>query len=99
MNDKDFQDFPDEHIQGLVNGGLKYLSTRIGFWRQQNPLYARRKVDSKVVLPRTGKSLVDPSADAGRAGQGSAHSPANGSATARKTQNSGKQNSTAVRAK
>ncbi len=56
MNDKDFKDHPDEQIQALVNEGLKYLNTRLGFWRQQNPLYARKK-EVKIV-PRVSKTPV-----------------------------------------
>lgn len=43
LKDKNFKEYPDEDITGHVNEGLKFLTTRIGFWRQQNPLYARRK--------------------------------------------------------
>jgi hypothetical protein len=57
LQDRDFQDFPDEHIQQLVNNGLKYLTTRIGFWRQQNPLYARKK-EVKIVPRMIAKTTV-----------------------------------------
>ena len=44
LQDRDFKDYPDENIHKLVNDGLRYLNTRLDFWRQQNPLYARHKV-------------------------------------------------------
>ncbi|KAI8905150.1 hypothetical protein EDD86DRAFT_212326 [Gorgonomyces haynaldii] len=43
LHDKDFIDYPDENVLGLVNEGLRYLNTRLDFWRQQHPLYARNK--------------------------------------------------------
>ncbi|KAJ3313643.1 Tetratricopeptide repeat protein 25 [Boothiomyces sp. JEL0838] len=55
LNDRDFADFPDEQIQALVNDGLKYLTTRIGFWRQQYPLYARPKEVKIVPRMKKGK--------------------------------------------
>lgn len=54
LEDRDFQDFPDPVISGLVDNGLKYLTTRVGFWRQQNPLYARRK--GAKIVPRIEKA-------------------------------------------
>ncbi|KAI9324130.1 hypothetical protein BDR26DRAFT_848993 [Obelidium mucronatum] len=48
--DRDFVDHPDEQIIELVNEGLRYLGTRLEFWRQQNPLYARKK--EKKIKPR-----------------------------------------------
>ncbi|KAJ3413865.1 Tetratricopeptide repeat protein 25 [Chytridiales sp. JEL 0842] len=50
MSDKDFVDHPDQEIIGLVNEGLRYLETRLEFWRQQNPLYARPK--ERKIRPR-----------------------------------------------
>lgn len=41
--DQDFLDFPDPAVKELVDDGLIYLNTRVGFWRQQNPLYSRSK--------------------------------------------------------
>ncbi|KAJ3371213.1 Tetratricopeptide repeat protein 25 [Kappamyces sp. JEL0680] len=58
LQDRDFQDFPDEHISQLVNEGLKYLTTRIGFWRQQNPLYARKR-EVKIVPRLINKKHAD----------------------------------------
>ncbi len=63
MHDKDFQDFPDDHVQNLVAEGLKYLNTRIGFWRQQNPLYARKriaKIVPRMILKSGGGGGVPP---------------------------------------
>ncbi|KAJ3294287.1 TPR-like protein [Rhizoclosmatium globosum] len=48
--DRDFVDFPDDQIFDFVNEGLRYLGTRLEFWRQQNPLYARKK--EKKIKPR-----------------------------------------------
>ncbi|KAL2919314.1 hypothetical protein HK105_200957 [Polyrhizophydium stewartii] len=42
LNDRDFVEYPDEHVLTLINDGLRYLSTRVEFWRQQHPLYARK---------------------------------------------------------
>ncbi|KAJ3027003.1 UNVERIFIED_CONTAM: Tetratricopeptide repeat protein 25 [Siphonaria sp. JEL0065] len=61
--DRDFVDHPDEQIIELVNEGLRYLGTRLEFWRQQNPLYARKK--EKKIKPRmerggNKKSTVQP---------------------------------------
>lgn len=43
IKDRDFVEHPDENVSQLVNDGLRYLHTRIDFWRQQFPLYARPK--------------------------------------------------------
>ncbi|KNE54866.1 hypothetical protein AMAG_00814 [Allomyces macrogynus ATCC 38327] len=43
LNDRDFINNPNDRIFGLVSDGLKYLETRTEFWRQQKPIYARRK--------------------------------------------------------
>ena len=37
-------------IHGLISGGISYLDSRTEFWRQQKPLYARKK--QKPVLHR-----------------------------------------------
>ena len=50
LADKDFIDFPDEQINQFVSDGLRYIKTRVEFWRQQNPLYARPK--EKRIKPR-----------------------------------------------
>ncbi|KAJ3308171.1 Tetratricopeptide repeat protein 25 [Blyttiomyces sp. JEL0837] len=51
--DRDFVEYPDDEVISLVNEGLRYLSTRVEFWRQQNPLYARPK--QKKIKPRMDK--------------------------------------------
>ena len=50
LNDKDFVHFPDDQIVQTVKDGLRYIHTRVEFWRQQNPLYARPK--EKHIQPR-----------------------------------------------
>ncbi|RKO94660.1 hypothetical protein BDK51DRAFT_21948 [Blyttiomyces helicus] len=50
LSDRDFVEYPDERVLGLVAEGLRYLQGRIDFWRQQNPLYARPK--EKRIIPR-----------------------------------------------
>lgn len=58
MNDKDFKDYPDEDVGVLVHDGLRYLTTRIDFWKQQYPLYARPK--AKKIVPHTTHSQKKP---------------------------------------
>ncbi|KAH6568059.1 hypothetical protein BASA60_008766 [Batrachochytrium salamandrivorans] len=48
-NSKDFSNNPNDEIKGLVNNALKYLEIRTEFWRQQKPIYARKKENSKAV--------------------------------------------------
>ncbi|KAI8848575.1 hypothetical protein BC829DRAFT_393873 [Chytridium lagenaria] len=48
LNDKDFVHNPNDEICSLVSEALNYLETRTEFWRQQKPIYARRKEYSKV---------------------------------------------------
>ena len=50
LSDKDFIDFPDDEIVDVVKDGLRFISTRVEFWRQQNPLFARPK--GSKILPR-----------------------------------------------
>lgn len=47
LNDRDFEDFPDEGVRELVEEGISYLDGRVGFWRQQNPLGARKTLVAK----------------------------------------------------
>ncbi|KAJ3098335.1 Tetratricopeptide repeat protein 25 [Phlyctochytrium planicorne] len=49
MSDKDFINNPNNEICTLVTDALQYLETRTEFWRQQKPLYARRKEHSKIL--------------------------------------------------
>ncbi|KAJ3192260.1 Tetratricopeptide repeat protein 25 [Irineochytrium annulatum] len=71
VGDRDFVDHPDPEVIKLVGEGLRYLSTRVEFWRQQHPLYARPKtkrikprMDTRVLhfIPRkdTGYATADP---------------------------------------
>ncbi|KAI8818625.1 uncharacterized protein EV422DRAFT_537714 [Fimicolochytrium jonesii] len=53
LSDPDFTDCPDEQVMSLVTEGIRYLQSRIDFWRQQNPLYARPK--EKRIRPRMDK--------------------------------------------
>lgn len=43
LNDKDFVENPNNEVLQLVSEGLTYLSSRLEFWRQQNPLYSRKQ--------------------------------------------------------
>ncbi|TPX42192.1 hypothetical protein SeMB42_g05243 [Synchytrium endobioticum] len=36
-DDKDFSEFPNDGVTALAKEGLRYLNTRVDFWRQQNP--------------------------------------------------------------
>lgn len=47
-DDRDFVNNPNDRIYSLVSDGLKYLDTRIEFWRQQKPMYARKKEHSRI---------------------------------------------------
>lgn len=58
LSDKDFTDCPDEQVISLVTDGIRYLQTRIDFWRQQNPLYARPK--EKRIKPRMERGGLKP---------------------------------------
>ncbi|KAJ3412321.1 Tetratricopeptide repeat protein 25 [Chytridiales sp. JEL 0842] len=49
VNDKDFISNPNHDIYSLVTDALNYLETRTEFWRQQKPIYARRKEHSKIL--------------------------------------------------
>ncbi|KAI9337886.1 hypothetical protein DFJ73DRAFT_798360 [Zopfochytrium polystomum] len=48
ISDKDFINNPNDDIYSLVSDALSYLETRTEFWRQQKPIYARRKEHSKI---------------------------------------------------
>ncbi|KAI8897492.1 hypothetical protein BC833DRAFT_593549 [Globomyces pollinis-pini] len=47
VNDRDFSTNPNAKVKDLVDDALKYLDTRTEFWRQQKPIYARKKDHSK----------------------------------------------------
>ncbi|KAI8837271.1 hypothetical protein BJ741DRAFT_604269 [Chytriomyces cf. hyalinus JEL632] len=49
-NDRDFVNNPNDGIIEVVSDALNYLETRTEFWRQQKPIYARRKEHSKVIV-------------------------------------------------
>ena len=49
-HDRDFVTNPNEAVRQLVFEGLKFLEARTEFWRQQKPLYARKK---EAVRPKT----------------------------------------------
>ena len=44
---KDLIEFPNEDIQNIINQGLDFLESRTEFWRQQKPIYARKKENSQ----------------------------------------------------
>ncbi|XP_066919955.1 outer dynein arm-docking complex subunit 4-like [Clytia hemisphaerica] len=49
MNDDEFiKSHSNKPVYDLVQSGLTYLDTRTEFWRQQRPLYARRKDNGKT---------------------------------------------------
>ncbi|KAI8609181.1 hypothetical protein BC830DRAFT_1151991 [Chytriomyces sp. MP71] len=50
LNDRDFINNPNDGIASLVSDALNYLETRTEFWRQQKPIYARRKEYSKIIV-------------------------------------------------
>jgi hypothetical protein len=39
---------PNESVTALITEGLRFLESRTEFWRQQKPIYARRKDASKI---------------------------------------------------
>lgn len=49
LNDRDFINNPNDDISALVSEALRYLDTRTEFWRQQKPIYARRKEHSSAL--------------------------------------------------
>ncbi|KAI8803697.1 hypothetical protein BJ742DRAFT_682853 [Cladochytrium replicatum] len=58
LSDRDFSSHPNPDVLHLVTEGLRYLNTRIEFWRQQNPLYARPK--EKKIRPRMVRAVYPP---------------------------------------
>eukprot|EP00842_Homolaphlyctis_polyrhiza_P006418 jgi/Hompol1/6778/HPOL_000934-RA len=68
LSDRDFVDYPDERVLTLVSEGLRYLNTRIEFWRQQNPLYSRKPISlqngtkwPKLLINATANEAQPPS--------------------------------------
>ncbi|TPX32526.1 hypothetical protein SmJEL517_g04369 [Synchytrium microbalum] len=63
--DRDFSDFPNDGVTALAKEGLRYLNTRVDFWRQQNPgtkVTGNRKVvvdgkDEKSKKAKVGKEV------------------------------------------
>ncbi|KAG5462426.1 MAG: hypothetical protein BJ554DRAFT_5236, partial [Olpidium bornovanus] len=47
-DDRAFLSSPDDRICALVSQGLEYLEARTEFWRQQKPMYARKKEHSRI---------------------------------------------------
>ncbi|KAJ3274776.1 Tetratricopeptide repeat protein 25 [Terramyces sp. JEL0728] len=48
--DQEYLDsFGKDKVKSLVDDALKYLDTRTEFWRQQKPIYARKKETSKAL--------------------------------------------------
>jgi hypothetical protein len=45
----DFVANPNDKVKSLVHDALNYLDTRTEFWRQQKPMYARKKESSNQV--------------------------------------------------
>jgi hypothetical protein len=43
LRDPDFVNNPNEDIISLIKSGLEFLESRTEFWRQQKPMYARKK--------------------------------------------------------
>ncbi|KAJ8329109.1 hypothetical protein QVD99_004819 [Batrachochytrium dendrobatidis] len=56
LTDHDLASYPDEQVKSLVNEGLRYLNTRVEFWRQQHPLYARKH--EKPIQPRMERRVL-----------------------------------------
>ncbi|KAJ3167003.1 Tetratricopeptide repeat protein 25 [Geranomyces variabilis] len=79
LSDRDFTECPDEQVMSLVADGIRYLGTRIDFWRQQNPIYARPK--ERRIRPRMERGGLKPrslSPDRPRGGKGEADAKAAG---------------------
>ncbi|KAJ3060105.1 Tetratricopeptide repeat protein 25, partial [Rhizoclosmatium hyalinum] len=62
LTDKDFEHNPNNGIMNLVKGCLHYLETRTEFWRQQKPIYARKKERSPAkerVISARNRALIE----------------------------------------
>jgi hypothetical protein len=64
----DFSSHPNKEVSDLVDEALKYLDTRTDFWRQQKPIYARKK-EKKISLhtnprPASAKTAKKPDSKA-----------------------------------
>lgn len=45
-----------QEVKNLILDGLEYLDTRTEFWRQQKPLYARKRDQRLRAMGREGKT-------------------------------------------
>jgi hypothetical protein len=50
----------DSTIYGLISGGINYLDSRTEFWRQQKPLYARKKQKPLLHRNKPKQKTEDP---------------------------------------
>jgi hypothetical protein len=67
LSDRDLLEHPNDNVLALVSDGLRYFDTRIDFWRQQNPLYARSAHYKQSVKDNAkAKELVRQKIEAGR---------------------------------
>lgn len=48
----DFSTNPNAKVKDLVDDALKYLETRTEFWRQQRPIYARKRQINRYPVKR-----------------------------------------------
>lgn len=60
LYDKDFAQNPNPAVRQLVIEGLRYLDSRIEFWRQQKPLYARKKEIIRIKVRKDAGIPVSP---------------------------------------
>jgi hypothetical protein len=67
LGDKEFSGNPNEAVQKLISEGLSYLEARTEFWRQQKPMYARKKdifhrkpTVTKLSEPAQGNASPEP---------------------------------------
>ncbi|XP_073793714.1 outer dynein arm-docking complex subunit 4 isoform X3 [Danio rerio] len=51
-----------ERVQDLIVGSISYLDTRMAFWQQQKPIYARQR-DRKLMQQQWSKVLHKPPSD------------------------------------
>ncbi|KAJ3254231.1 Tetratricopeptide repeat protein 25 [Boothiomyces macroporosus] len=67
VKDKDLNSNPNSKVKSLVDDALKYLDMRTEFWRQQKPIYARKKETSKVLTKqinqRNRQSIIQKAED------------------------------------
>jgi len=59
---KDLNEFPNENIQKIIDQGLEFFDSRTEFWRQQKPIYSRKKEHSQYEARRIylqNKAYID----------------------------------------